>query len=140
MFYLGTQQKQSNQTKSAFVGYIMWVVAEVAIKVSILDLYIRVFRDVKLRRLAYILMALSTIASVGFFLAVFLICRPTAYFWDRSIQGSCSNERLALLFPGIFNMILDILILSLPMRVLWDLQVTRQRKILSFVVFGMGFS
>ena len=42
------------------------------------------------------------------------------------------------LFIAIFNMVLDIVVVVLPMPVLWRLQMSRERKAALSCIFGLG--
>lgn len=129
----------SDRSKTAFVGTFMWSGASASIKISILDLYITIFRNSRIRHVAHILMGISFLASLAFILSLVLICRPIPFFWEKTIRGQCGDERLDLLIPSIVNLILYLLMLSLPMPLLWGLQVSTKKKVVTCVVFSMGF-
>lgn len=52
-----------------------------------------------------------------------LICRPLAYNWDPTIKGKCGDTHKLYLSVGIVNLLLDVTVVSLPMPLLWRLQV-----------------
>lgn len=76
--------------------------------------------------------------GLAFILEEFLVCRPLAYQWDKSINGVCGDQKLSFLIPGVINLVLDILIISLPMPVLWTLQMQTAKKVATSIVFGIG--
>ena len=119
----------SDPNKTAYGGAFMWNGASTSIKISILDFYITIFRNSKIRRIAYNLMGICSIIFLAFTLLLLLICRPLPYFWEKSIKGCCGDIQLTLLIPSIVNLALYLLILSLPMPLLWELQVTNQKKL-----------
>ena len=68
-----------------------------------------------------------------------LICRPISFNWDRSIPGGhCGVQKSLDLFIGIFNLLLDVTVVVLPMPVLWRLQMAVGRKAVLSVMFGLG--
>ena len=58
--------------------------------------------------------------------------------WDDSLQGRCGNQTLLDIFIAVFNMLLDIVVVILPMPVLWRLQMSKGRKTASNIIFGLG--
>ncbi|MCJ1456493.1 hypothetical protein MMC28_006854 [Mycoblastus sanguinarius] len=71
-------------------------------------------------------------------LEALLICRPLPYFWDKSIKGTCGNQVITYLTAGIFNLLIDVIIIVLPMPMLWGLQLPRAKKIALTGLFGIG--
>ena len=78
------------------------------------------------------------ICGTAFIIEEFLICRPLAFQWDKTIDGVCGNQRMAFLVPGVINLVLDLLIISLPMPVLWTLRMRTAKKVATSIVFGIG--
>lgn len=83
----------------------------------------------------------AVVVCFGFsvFLQELLLCRPFAKTWNPLLPGVCGSSSATILAEAIINMLLDIAILSLPMPLLWRLQMTRRRKIISTIIFGLGF-
>lgn len=87
---------------------------------------------------AYVAMTLTAAYIITIILETLLICRPFAYFWDKSIHGTCGNEVITYLTAGIFNLIIDVIIVILPMPMLWGLQMPMAKKIALTGIFGIG--
>ncbi|KAI1215083.1 uncharacterized protein F4807DRAFT_466395 [Annulohypoxylon truncatum] len=110
------------------------------IKLSILSLYANIFPS---RRFRYFLWAVAvfviawalSIANVAIFQ-----CRPIAYGWDPTIEGSCLNYGLVVLVSGIINIITDFTILCMPIPLIWRLHATRQKKVELSIIFALGGS
>lgn len=68
------------------------------------------------------------------------ICRPFRYNWviGPAALEYCGNLKLKFLLSAIFNLILDVCILMLPMPVLWTLHMNLRKKIAVSFVFGLG--
>ena len=66
------------------------------------------------------------------------ICHPFEYFWNKHIEGSCGNEKLLVFASCVINLIVDLIIISLPMPLLWGLQMERSKKLGLCVIFGLG--
>lgn len=65
-------------------------------------------------------------------------CSPRARIWDKSIPGTCVNVASLLNTSGLFNTVTDILILLVPVKSVWNLQMTRKRKLGVVLVFTVG--
>ena len=76
---------------------------------------------------------------VSTILSSVLICRPFAYNWNKLIPGgTCGNEKSLDLYLGIFNLLLDVCVVVLPMPVLWGLQMAFNKKLMLSGMFGLG--
>lgn len=91
------------------------------------------------RNVNFTLAAVVVCFGFGVFLQEFLLCRPFAKIWNSLLPGVCGSSSATILAEAIINMLLDIAILSLPMPLVWRLQMTRRRKIILTIIFGLGF-
>ena len=108
-------------------------------KLSVLHLYISIFRKRDFRRACYVTIFISVLYYVGFILQVLLSCQPISYFWDKSDpNGWCVDLRTTWVVQASVNMAIDILVVSLPMPVLWRLQMSEKKKIYVSLIFGLG--
>ena len=76
--------------------------------------------------------------GIGLILQAFLICRPFHKIWDPLLPGTCGSSKAAFLADGIVNFVIDLTMIILPMPMVWQLQMSQQRKIALTVVFGLG--
>lgn len=65
-------------------------------------------------------------------------CRPIAYNWDPSIDGTCGNLKALEISSGVFNMLVDVWVVFLPLPVIWKLQMSRQKKWAVTASFALG--
>ena len=72
------------------------------------------------------------------FMEAVVLCRPIAYTWDKSIDGTCGNATQAYEAVGIINLITDLAIIILPMPLLWQLQLPLAKKVALTAIFGIG--
>ncbi|MCJ1466988.1 hypothetical protein MMC07_005610 [Pseudocyphellaria aurata] len=117
---------------------ILWAAANTCVKISIVDLYTRIFPNPAFRRTCYFTMALTICYFVTVLLEAFLMCRPVAYNWNKTIEGSCANLNLAYLLAGITNLLIDALVVIIPMPLLWGLQLPLSKKLGLAGMFGLG--
>ena len=127
-------------SQSQFLVPIIWVASITFIRASIVFLYIRVFPTRIFRRICYAVLAINFLFFVGTVLADCLICQPISYRWDRVAGGSghCGDQKSLDLFIGIFNLVLDIVAVVLPMPILWGLKMAVTKKVMLSGMFGMG--
>lgn len=77
--------------------------------------------------------------GIGNILQSLVMCRPFAYLWDKTIPGGvCGNQDLALLLVAVLSVFVDVVIFSLPIPILWTLQLSKQKKRSLMVIFCLG--
>ena len=66
-------------------------------------------------------------------------CRPVALFWDKVIKGgTCIDENHSFRWDGVANIILDFLVWSLTLPVIWRLQCNIRQKLSVTAVFFLA--
>lgn len=83
-------------------------------------------------------MALTAIYIIFIIINSLAICRPYLYLWDKSQNGLCGNQIALYMSGGIFNLLLDVTVVVLPMPMLWGLQMATGKKVALTGVFGIG--
>ncbi|CAF9933487.1 MAG: hypothetical protein ALECFALPRED_005609 [Alectoria fallacina] len=124
--------------KALLVGQLLWITSVTSIRASVLALYIRIFRTPSFRVTCYVVQGFNLAYFVAVVLACCLICRPFAFLWDQSIDGFCGDQKSLDIFIGVFNLLMDITTVALPMPVLWGLQVRMKKKLIIAAMFSMG--
>lgn len=66
------------------------------------------------------------------------LCRPIDAFWHRTKPGKCLNFNVLFLATGIIDILIDMAILILPVRMAFKLQMPTRTKIALAGVFGLG--
>jgi len=121
------------------VNDVLYLFAVMFIKISILILYLRLFKVKRLfRYLDFTLMALAIGYCTSLLLAILFGCQPLARTWNSSIPGKCVKLVAIDFTIGGFNIFTDAAILVLPLPLIWKLQITRARFIGLFAVFSTG--
>lgn len=110
-------------------------------KLTILLLYRRVFLpqrwsafDVVVR----FLMLIICLFYVSNTAAKIWECTPRPRIWDKSIQGTCIDISRLLNTSGLFNLTTDILILLVPVKSVWKLNMDTRRKVGIVLLFTVG--
>jgi len=89
--------------------------------------------------MVYALMSICTVWCVASMMSNFLICRPFTVTLDPTTHGACGEGSLRDFVGNVLNLGLDVVILSMPMPLLWALQIPLKKKMALCAIFGVGF-
>ena len=124
--------------QSLFIVPNLYVFTALAIKISILCLYRRIFTVRGFQRASLItglvVVANATAAEV----AALLVYRPITKFWSRLEPGSCFNFDTYYVAVQVTDVVIDTVILALPIRMVSKLQLSRTDKATILGVFLLG--
>jgi hypothetical protein len=65
-------------------------------------------------------------------------CHPISYFWNKDQEGWCLDEIQFFRWNGVANLLLDVLILTLPMPMVWNLHLRTKQKVALTGIFCLG--
>ncbi|CAG8160985.1 unnamed protein product [Penicillium nalgiovense] len=108
------------------------------IKYSILALYKRLFAVRHMTIAVNVMFGFVTLWVVGVYVAGALLCIPTKKFWDQSVEGACLDPAKFYYGLQIPNILSDLILLIMPMRVVWTLPIPKSQKALLSGVFLVG--
>ncbi|KAJ5086426.1 integral membrane protein [Penicillium alfredii] len=108
------------------------------IKLSILALYKRLFSVRHIVWAVNFLAGFVILWAVSIIVANSLMCIPVNKFWDQEIEGACIDTAKFYYGQQIPNILSDICILILPLKVVWDLPIAKTQKGLLSGVFLVG--
>lgn len=91
------------------------------LKLSYLTLYLRLTPNAIYRQVLYASMALVSTFGVAVSLVSMLLCVPYEKVWHKNLPGHCIDITSFYLFATITNVVLDLLIFTLPLPILWAL-------------------
>ena len=122
------------------VSVLAWTLANTSIKISIVHLYITIFRSNKVfLKAAYGEMILVMAFGIAQILNFFLLCHPFAKNWDLLLPGDCGDKNRSSIAVSACNVAIDLTIIILPMPMIWGLQMATRRKIELTIAFALGF-
>lgn len=98
----------------------------------------RIFFEPSHVYVAYTVMALCLGWMIQTILTGLLICQPMALNWDPTARGHCGNETLAYAAVSIVDIITDIVIFVMPLKMLWGMQVKGSYRIALACMVGAG--
>lgn len=139
----GTLRSHRNQW--ANITTIVYGPVVFFIKLSILLQYSRIFNPIGKADLpTFVAIRICAWSIFIFYLAVMLFtvfqCNPREKIWNKlETTGYCYNSGAIYKASGIFNVLSDFAILILPMPLVWRLQMSLRKKLMTTGVFAIGF-
>ncbi|PSR80805.1 hypothetical protein BD289DRAFT_340599, partial [Coniella lustricola] len=125
--------------KSFLAVQELYFLNAVLTKTALLMLYHRVFGVS--RKFSFAL-CVAEVLVVSYFLVCVVLsivgCQPVSYFWDKTGQGKCFNEVMFFRANGIANMLLDVMVLTLPLPMVWRLNLALRQKLAVTGIFLLG--
>ncbi|KAI1823889.1 hypothetical protein F4861DRAFT_301591 [Xylaria intraflava] len=131
-------KRPANYLESLFIFFTITLFTLYAAKISVCLLYRRIFATRSYLTLSTIAMGVATAWFVSVFIVNLIICIPVDLFWNRKKGEECLNFDLFYLLIGIFETIIDTLILVLPIRAVSNLKMSLKTKIVVSGIFLVG--
>lgn len=88
--------------------------------------------------LTVLLMVINTAFYVCFLIVPAALCKPRAKIWIPQMPGTCLDVNELYIASAIFNVLSDIAMLSVPVYLVWNLQMNVRRKIGISAIFCTG--
>lgn len=118
----------------------LWITS--FLKLSLLFFLIRIFRTTHLNKWIWIAVAFQSAFTVAFALVTIFQCTPVAYVWQSwsgEYTGKCINVNAASWSMAAIGIAFEIVVLSLPIRELWKLNLSLSKKLYTIAMFSLGF-
>ncbi|KAI0967862.1 hypothetical protein F4678DRAFT_482888 [Xylaria arbuscula] len=119
----------------AFIASLLYRFSTLLIKVAILLDWLQLFVPPGSRTFVYWAAHIAIWVNVVFYLSVIIVtqvaCTPYEYNWNKLLNGNCdrANSKYTNLLSAIFNSTSDIIILLIPQKVLWELNMPTRTKL-----------
>lgn len=121
---------------------ILWCVSVAFVKAAIILEWTHIFIPRSTRNLFYwiccIMLSVNTCLYIATIIAINVICTPREKIWRRWIPGNCQNIEAFNLSITTFHLFFDILLLSIPHRIIWTLGMSIRQKIGVSFIFSVG--
>ena len=108
------------------------------VKMSITHFYIMLFPHLLLTKICKAQLFLLTLCWLGGGLLYFVMCRPLAFTWDRTLKGECWDVRPFWLGMSIVALFFDLTLVVLPIPVVWRLKCGTWKKVRLTALFSLG--
>ncbi|KAL9625658.1 MAG: hypothetical protein Q9160_000372 [Pyrenula sp. 1 TL-2023] len=113
--------------------------AETFLKISIVLFYMRLFPTRGFKRAGWIVIGVVTAWGIATFLDNVFQCIPANFFWDKTIKGGkCKEIPPVAIANGATSTACDIAVLTMPMPMIWKLQVDLRKRVALMGIFALG--
>jgi hypothetical protein len=102
------------------------------------DIHLRIFISRNFRWVCYTALAIVVASGIATTFATFFQCLPIEFFWNKNIPGTCIDSPKFWLANAVLNISTDVLVLALPIREVFKLQLKLKEKIMLCSVFLLG--
>ncbi|RYP67280.1 hypothetical protein DL770_008647 [Monosporascus sp. CRB-9-2] len=129
--------------RNGFLATQFFGATMLALKPAILLEWVHIFASAGPRNgfnwTCYIVAILNSLMYIiGIFVECFS-CSPREHYWDKTIPGTClENANLLSLISAVLNLALDLVILALPQKIIWNLNMSKTKRLGVSIVFLMG--
>lgn len=87
---------------------------------------------------SWIMIGVQVAFGVAVIIALNLACIPTRKKWQFWVPGKCINAHTIETVSATFQLASDCLVLVLPQKVIWDLQMSMKKKLGVSIIFSLG--
>ena len=121
-------------------GVALFSPAIIFTKLSVILLFKRVFTAVRTRQLLYAVAAVVVLSNLASIILGLASCVPIERNWNGESKGNCFDPRPMFVVYCACDAITTIILVALPVRYLWQLQISRSYRILAFGTLLFGLS
>jgi hypothetical protein len=124
----------------AYIATLFWGFELLLVKYSILCLYLRIFPNVWLKRFVFGFMAFTALFTLPLLGLAAFQCIPIRAIWNLEERGTaqCVDWIAVLRLTVVYEIIAEIVLFSLPIPIVWKLQMKTSKKIQLMIFFGLG--
>lgn len=130
--------KLLNHRQILFISLPFSVATTATAKISILCLYRRLFSTQSFRRNSFVVGIFVVCYWIAATVGASLQCQPVHAAWDIAVPAKCINFAAFFLGTELFNCVLDVVMLCLPIGVIRNLHLPRRQKFQLAIIFLMG--
>ncbi|RDL33849.1 uncharacterized protein BP5553_08217 [Venustampulla echinocandica] len=124
--------------KIFFAAEIFYVLPITLTKISILLLYKSLFPSKEIAIAVYITGAMVLAWATACIFGVIFSCIPVQGFWDLTLHAKCIDSTKFFIGNAIPNIFTDTCILLIPVKSVWQLQFSKQKKVVVSGMFLLG--
>jgi hypothetical protein len=125
--------------RKVFMSQLLWIIAIMLLKTTVLLLYLRIFPGKRLRIACHSVLATSVLGALVFILVDLFQCKPVWAAWTlQHGKATCLDFSEISIGSAVFNLLTEIAIFLLPMPTLVALDLEPRKKIRVIGLFGLG--
>jgi hypothetical protein len=125
--------------KGIMVSELLHPAAVAFPKLLVVLLYLRIMTNKHERLAAKVLVVLISATWFAYSVAALFQCTPFAFNWDKMLAGGhCFDIQIFANSSSVPNIITDLAVLVLPVRMVWGLKISVGRRAGLLVIFLTG--
>ncbi|KKK18675.1 hypothetical protein P175DRAFT_0536098 [Aspergillus ochraceoroseus IBT 24754] len=129
----------STALKYFTIAQYIYLTLTATVKLTFLFFYYRIFHPQhKIKYLITFGIVFVAITHITILFLTIFSCAPVSHAWNAASPGRCWNPKILPYLSGALSSVTDLYVLILPIRSLWDLNMTTRRKLRLAAVFGLG--
>ena len=82
---------------------------------------------------------LNFLIGISFAFAATFYCIPARKVWDQKVPGSCGKLEVIYVAATVLHVFTDLIVLILPMRHLYEIQISQSKKWGLYGIFFLGY-
>ncbi|KAI1098669.1 hypothetical protein F4804DRAFT_115729 [Jackrogersella minutella] len=123
-------------------GYMFYCATVMTIKAAIIIEWTFIFVPQHTRNAFYwickTLLCFNTLFYIAMIIFPNVACHPHDKLWNPLLPGKCTNTSVSSILVSAVNFATDVVLLILPQKVIWGLQMSTKRKIGVSLIFLIG--
>ncbi|KAH7348200.1 hypothetical protein BKA66DRAFT_477312 [Pyrenochaeta sp. MPI-SDFR-AT-0127] len=139
--FVSYPEELENLMKLLFWSIIFYNLSLTFTKISILLQYGRIFTVREMRLPIHITMALCVAWGITTFFTSVFSCVPVDAYWKITEQANanCVDSKTLWYVNASINILTDLLVATLPVRVIWGLQIPKRQKVALLGILTIGW-
>jgi hypothetical protein len=126
-----------------FFAQLCYIITTVLLRLAVGYFLLRVAMKRRHRYTIHVLNIINVLFNLAYFCFSIVVCSPVSYFWNRvdhSFTGHCMNLASAYVTVAqtVISVLLDWTYGILPIFIVWDLNMSKRKKLLVAVILSMG--
>jgi hypothetical protein len=118
---------------------ILWSFTVCFSKLSVLVMYTTVIPVREMKIACRVVAVFVVLWNTGGILGALLMCRPFALNWNKTLPGTCGDNRLFYMWLGGINVVAEAVVLLIPVPFLYRLQLKTYKKVVVIGLFSIGW-
>jgi hypothetical protein len=124
-------------------NYILYGVIIMLLKAGILLEWTRLFVPLGIHNAFWWTCHVTLWVNVMFYIACTVVenfsCTPRKKIWDKVMtEGHCVNNPALIMSSGILNLLSDVLIFTIPQKIIWSLHISTRKRVGICLIFATG--
>ncbi|KAF2830466.1 hypothetical protein CC86DRAFT_284143 [Ophiobolus disseminans] len=130
-----------NILKFLYFSILAYCISLTLTKISILLQYRRIFTLREMRISIYVVMGICVAFGIESVTTGIFTCIPVDAFWDLTKRptAKCLNENALYYANASLNIVTDLMVAILPVKVILGLQIPRKQKIALLIILTLGW-